>query len=724
MNRTEIRHQETLKGMIEKVVYHLPDNGYSVFRVRADGQQALVTMVGHSPVGDPGEYIEATGRWTEDSQYGRQFRAADIRIASPDTLDGIERYLASGAISGIGKTYAKRLIAYFGQSVLEVIEREPERLTQVAGIGQARADKIKKSFDDQKHIRNIMIFLHQHGISGVRAARIYTHYGAEAIDTISHNPYQLVLDISGIGFASADRLALRLGIGQHSPFRVRAAIWHLLGLANAEGDCGLPIEKLIDKASELTDLPDDFIEKNIREGVREGRLISDAHQNTHFVFPAWIYRSEWRISQLLKRLAAGKLPWSIDQIEQKITRFEKEASLMLSLSQREALSMALCSKVQIITGGPGVGKTTLVKAILFLLADAELNMAICAPTGRAARRLSESTGQSATTIHRLLGAVKGSYQFHYNELQQLSVDVIIIDECSMIDIPLMLSLLKAIPEHAAVIFLGDIDQLPSIGPGRVFGDMIDAKRISTVFLTEVFRQALSSDIIRVVHQIKLGQMPSFGLKGKTSDCFFIETEQTEDILSKIVSLVIHRIPKAFGVDARQDIQVITPMNRGPLGTQAINEKLQYQYNDSGQLGIQRAEQFYYIGDKVMQLENDYDHDVFNGDIGYIVEILPEEKKLIIDFDRKMVEYDFASLDSISLAYAITVHKSQGSEYPVVVFVVTMQHFSMLERHLLYTALSRGRQLVVIVGQRKALDMAIEKNTLPDRHSRLMTFLME
>ena len=712
---------ETLTGLVERVTFHNPDNGFCVLRVKARGQRDFVTVVGHAPVISAGEFVQARGTWINDRTHGPQFKASFLRAAPPTTLEGIEKYLGSGMIRGIGPVYGKRLVQAFGEAVFDIIEEQPERLQKVEGIGPKRAERIVAGWADQKVIRDIMIFLHSHGVSTSRSVRIFKTYGADAIQVLSENPYRLARDVRGIGFKTADTIAERLGIEKTAMIRARAGIGFTLTEAMDDGHCGLPLDELVPMAEQLLEIPAAIVEEALSLELEAGDVISDEVDGRSCIFLAGLHRSERAIAGRIRILQQGVLPWPHVDPAKALPWVEARAGITLAESQRTALRLALLSKVLVITGGPGVGKTTLINSILRLLAAKDVEIALAAPTGRAAKRLSESTGREAKTIHRLLEVDPRTGSFKRNEEKPLSCDLLVVDETSMVDVPLMHALMRAVPDRAALILVGDVDQLPSVGPGQVLADIIDSAAVPVVRLTEVFRQAAQSRIIANAHRINQGGMPDWA-RDPDSDFHFVGCRNAEDAAAKIVEIVKDRIPARFGLDPIRDIQVLCPMNRGGLGARALNLDLQRVLNAPGENAIQRFGWTFGGGDKVMQVENDYDKDVYNGDLGFVRAVDPEAGEVLVEFDGRQVAYGFGELDELVLAYATTIHKSQGSEYPAVVIPLTTQHYPMLRRNLLYTGVTRGRRLVVIVGQRRAVGIAVRGGQSLRRWSKLKEWL--
>jgi exodeoxyribonuclease V alpha subunit len=709
---------DTVSGSIERVVFHNPETGFTVLRVKAGAGGELVTVVGEIAPASPGEVVRAEGEWQDSPSFGRQFRARTLDLMPPSTLDGIEAYLASGMIKGVGRSLARKLVRAFGEQVFEVIERTPERLHRIPGIGEGLARRIASAWEEQRAVRDIMLFLHSNGLSPARAGRVFETYGQSAIATVSRNPYRLAHDIRGIGFASADQLARRLGIPSNSPFRIKAGLDHVLGEAQGQGHCALPREELAARASHLLQVEPAAIEPVLADEVAAGALLEDQIEGVVCVFLPLLLRAERDIAEAFARLAAGRPPWQIADPEGAAARAEERLGLALAPSQHDALRLALASRVLVITGGPGTGKTTLVRAILAALEQARVDVLLAAPTGRAARRLGESTGAEARTLHRLLEADPGR-GFRRGAERPLACDLLVVDEVSMVDVPLMQALLAALPEEAGLLLIGDVDQLPSIGPGQVLADLIDSDRVPVVRLIEVFRQAAESRIVQNAHRVNQGLLPDLGRAGdELSDFYAIRARDAEDGARLVLELVTSRIPARFGVEPVADIQVLCPVNRGPLGARGLNEALQAALNPDPPDRIERAGLTFAVGDKVMQLENDYEREVYNGDIGRIVALDREGGQLSVLMDGRVVAYGLGELERLVPAYAITVHKAQGSEYPVVVLPLARQHGRMLRRNLVYTAITRARRLVVLVVEGTALETAVAERPEPRRWSGL------
>ncbi|MBI1861470.1 MAG: ATP-dependent RecD-like DNA helicase [Deltaproteobacteria bacterium] len=698
---------ENLQGAVERVTFHSEESGYCVVKIRAKGHRELITLLGHLPSISAGEHIEATGEWVQHPEYGSQFRAATLRSIPPTTLEGIERYLGSGLIKGIGPQFAKRLVETFGDDVLDVIENDPRRLRKVPGIGPTRIGKISQAWREQKVVRDIMVFLQSHGVSTLKAARIYKTYGQNAIERVKQNPYHLARDVSGIGFKSADQIARDLGVPDNSIVRARAGLQHVLSEQISHGHCAFPVDELIPKAGELLQIDTATLTEALRLEIGEGDLIEERIDERVCVFNKRLLFHEKGVALEFMRIAEGVLPWAGLDTKKAIVWVEESLRISLADLQREAIEKALSSKVLVITGGPGTGKTTLTRSLVTILASKRVRLALCSPTGRAAKRLSECTGLQAKTIHRLLEVDGANGGFLRDRGNSLEADLIIVDEASMVDVTLMHCLLQAIPSQAALLIVGDADQLPSVGPGRVLGSLIKSGAVPVVRLTQVFRQAAVSRIITNAHRVNEGKMPEVTNSDPQSDFFFLESENPADILRLVVDLVKRRLPQKYGCDPKRDIQVLCPMNRGGLGTRSLNTELQKALNPDPSAKVEKFGITFGVGDKVMVIQNDYDKDVFNGDIGWITKLDTEEQIATVELDDRAVEFAFSELDILALAYSISIHKSQGSEYPIVVIPLATQHAVMLKRNLIYTGMTRGKKLVVMVGQRKALAMAVD-----------------
>ncbi|WP_221629762.1 MULTISPECIES: ATP-dependent RecD-like DNA helicase [unclassified Synechococcus] len=715
---------EVLAGSIERVTFHNAENGFCVLRIKARGHRDLVTVVGHAAEISAGEWVTVSGSWVNSREHGQQFKASFLRASAPTTAEGIEKYLGSGMIRGIGPIYASKLVAVFGEEVFEVIEQAPERLREVPGIGPVRGQRISQAWADQKVVREIMVFLHSHGVGTARAVRIFKTYGNEAVQVMAENPYRLARDIRGIGFRTADAIARRLGIEPEAMIRLRAGISYALLEASGQGHCGLPTAELLKLAGELLAVESGLIQSALDQELSEGSVMADTLGGDEAIFLSNLHRDERRIAAALQELAQGRTPWGGIEASKAIPWVEQRLGLELAASQKAALEEALSSKVLVITGGPGVGKTTLINAILRILAAKKLRILLCAPTGRAAKRMAETTGLEAKTIHRLLEFDPAAFGFKRKAELPLEADLLVVDETSMVDVPLMASLLDALPPEAALLLVGDVDQLPSVGPGQVLADLINSGALPVARLTEVFRQAASSRIITTAHTINAGTIPDLRPPpaDATTDFYFLPAETPEQAVALILKVVGERIPARFGLDPIAQVQVLCPMARGGCGSRSLNVELQQLLNPDPTEQVERFGWRFSPADKVMQVANDYEKNVFNGDVGTVETIDAEASELVVRFDGREVTYGWGELDNLVPAYACTIHKSQGSEYPAVVIPLLTQHYAMLQRNLVYTGITRGKQLVVLVGQKKALAMAVNNHLGRRRYTKLAEWL--
>ena len=739
---------DQLTGVIERITFHNLDNGYCVLRVQARGHRDLVTVVGHCQQVVAGEYVTATGSWVTDRTHGQQFKADELKTTPPHTAEGIARYLGSGLVKGVGPKFAKRIVDVFGENTLEVIDKSPTFLSQVKGIGPKLIEKIREGWKQQVAVRSIMVFLHSYGIGTARAVRIYKTYGDNAIELVKANPYRLSTDIWGVGFATADELALKLGLSRESPFRAQAAVRHVLSEATSDGHVGFPEEQLREKAVTLTQIPpagiidaieqlritDEVVRDSVRRaesGVRspeseEGSTPAvptpDSGLQTpdDLIFLKPLFLAELGVARAVKALAKGPHPLPAVNVDAAVAWAEKQMGIALADSQRAAIREAVTHKLMVVTGGPGTGKTTIVRAIIEIFLAKSLRVLLCAPTGRAAKRLTESTGREAKTIHRLLEFDPGIGTFRRGRESTLDADLVVVDETSMVDVVLMNRLLQAIPPWACVVLVGDVDQLPSVGAGAVLTDLIESKTVPVARLTEVHRQAGSSWIVRAAHAVNRGEVPESAPAGGSGDFYFVEANEDTQVIAMIRQMVTERIPKKFGLDPFRDVQVLSPQVKTALGVASLNRELQAALNPGGPAvaEVKRFDNTFRGGDKVMQMRNNYDREVFNGDIGRVREIDIDDQTVSVEFDGREVAYDFNDLDELQLAYTCSIHKSQGSEYPAVVIPVHYQHYVMLQRNLIYTGITRGRKLVVLVGSKKALWRAVTTAETKQRYSLL------
>lgn len=710
-----------IRCVVERITYQNPDNGYSVLKVRVKGYNDLIPLVGNLLDASVGSVLLVDGSWKVDAKYGRQFMAEKWEETMPATIYGIEKYLGSGLIKGVGPKFAKRIVQTFGTDTLDVIETDVNRLIEVEGIGNKRVRMISESWERQKEVKNIMLFLQEHGVNTSFAAKIYKQYGNESIAKMKENPFQLADDIWGIGFKTADGIAEKLGYSKESFMRLRSGIMYSLSELGNDGHVYASREQLVAKASKLLEAEEAYIIMTMDQMVRDKDLICQSMQENKPVdvpvaraeaiyLPPFFYAENGTANKLLKLAkepAGKKLPDNID-----IDKIERTVNMTYDTVQREAILKAAGSKVMILTGGPGTGKTTTTQGIIAAYRAYGLKVLLAAPTGRAAKRMNEATGLEAMTIHRLLEA-KPPEGYQKNEEQPLDGDVLIVDECSMIDIVLMNSLLKAIPLTMRLILVGDINQLPSVGAGNVLRDMIDSGVFPVIRLTRIFRQAQSSRIIMNAHRINEGQFPDIS-NGKNADFFFIEKEEPEEVLTEIVRLVKNNLSRYYHTPP-VSIQVLTPMQRGVIGAANLNVALQEALNP-GETGLRRSGYCFKLHDKVMQIKNNYDKEVFNGDIGIITALDMENRSLTVNFDGRNIEYDVTELDELVHAYATTIHKAQGSEYPIVVMPVLMTHYMMLQRNLIYTGITRAKKILVIVGTKKALSYGVRNVTVTKRNT--------
>lgn len=724
---------DQLRCIVERITYQNAENGYAVIKCRAKGFQDLVTVVGNMPEVHVGSVLHLGGSWRVDAKYGRQFSVQEFEETLPATVYGIEKYLGSGLVKGIGPKYAHRIVQVFGKDTLDVIEDNPERLLEVDGIGKVRVERIRKSWQEQKEIRNIMLFLQSHDVSTAHATKIYKTYGNESIDIVRENPYRLADDIWGIGFRTADTIAEKLGFGRDQYVRLRSGLLYTLNRLADDGHCFSTREMLIKTGEELLGVEEVPLSAALDEMIGAGDVITehyageDGESGTAIYLPPFYY-SECGVARRLQEINAAN---NVHVAPERALagQIQRWTGIQYDEVQLKAIQMAVNSRILILTGGPGTGKTTTTLGIISALRARGGRILLAAPTGRAAKRLTEATGLEAKTIHRLL-EVKPPEGYQRNEENPLEGDVLIVDECSMIDIMLMYSLLKAIPVGMKLILVGDVDQLPSVGAGNVLRDLIDSDCFPVVRLTRIFRQAQTSRIIMNAHRINAGQMPDLS-NGRDTDFFFVDMERqlrekglessdsgllAETAAETIVELVRHKLSRYYRT-APREIQVLTPMQRGVVGAANLNQLLQEAVNP-GEDGLRRGGIQYRKNDKVMQIRNNYEKEVFNGDIGFVETVDLEDRSLCVNFDGRSVNYDVTELDELVLAYATTIHKSQGSEYPVVVMPVLMSHYVMLQRNLIYTGVTRAKKGMVVVGTRKALAHAVRTMTVGKRNTLL------
>jgi len=731
VERTPHPLTDHLQGIVERVTYHAEDSGYTVARLKVPGERDLITIVGRFPDMHAGQTLRLTGYWRDHLKYGRQFQVMHAQETKPATLTGLEKYLGSGLIKGIGPVTAKRIVAHFGLETLDIIEQSCSRLIEVPGIGKMRVTMIERAWAAQKAIKEVMIFLQGHGVSTTYAVKIYKQYGDQATLVVSKNPYQLAADIFGIGFVTADTIARNLGIAPDSDFRYQAGILHILQQAAEEGHCFLPERELVEQVVKRLALPESPVDparisELIAQMAEDKQLITQAgygdlaDQRICYV-PAFYYTEQ----ALATRLSAfAKAPVRVDllpRVQRWIDTYTQKRGIILSQEQRRAVELAATARLLVLTGGPGCGKTFTTRTIVDLWRAMGKSILLAAPTGRAAQRLAEMTNQEAKTIHRLLAFDPKTMQFRYNEDHPLEAQALIVDETSMLDLFLAHSLLKAIPPDAQVLLVGDVDQLPSVGPGMVLRDLIDSKQAAVVRLTEVFRQAAASHIVTNAHRINAGQFPHLTptTKFAASDCLWLEAPEPAVGAEGIRHLVSEFLPR-HGIDPVRQVQVLCPATRGEVGTRQLNVLLQQVLNAPapGKVELARGGSTLRVGDRVIQQVNDYQREVFNGDVGTITSIDPEEQEIVVQFTERAVTYDYADLSELALAWAVTVHKSQGSEYPVVILPLFMQHYLLLSRNLVYTGLTRAKQLAILVGPTKPIGLAIKRVTDRQRYTAL------
>jgi exodeoxyribonuclease V alpha subunit len=732
---------DELSGSVERITFYNPENGYTVLRLRPEGpgrqrypglsSDGLVTVIGGLPEVSPGEHLRLRGQWDNHPKHGQQFKVEFCEQTLPANLSGIQSYLGSGMVKGIGPRLAERIVARFGEATFDVIERQAERLLEVSGIGRDRQNRIMLAWQEQKHVKEIMVFLHGHGISTNLAVKIYKTYGDASLDTVRANPYQLERDIYGVGFKTADRIAQALGLPHDHPARIEAGLVFALNEMSNEGHVYSPKEVLVQRAVELLEVETELVGPGLERLAQDGRIrpelvpmqgekpvpvgttVADIHgtYGIPVIYLTQLYYSERGVAERLKALAAATQPVASTG---QLTLFKQD----LSEEQQQAVTMALNYPVSILTGGPGTGKTTCLKALITTLEIRHTAFALASPTGRAAKRLAEATGHNASTIHRLLEFSPGEAGFKRNEDYPLDVDFLVVDEASMLDLLLTYNLLKALKPGTHVLFVGDVDQLPSVGAGDVLRNLIGSGIVPITRLTTIFRQAAGSQIITNAHRINQGKPPVFS-QGE-GDFFLFPAEDAEAAANWVVEVVSARIPQKFGLDPVADIQVLTPVYRGPAGVSALNERLQEKLNPAAPNKPERRlyGTTFRTGDKVMQTQNNYDKDIFNGDIGFVRSIDITEQTLNVNFDGRRVSYDWSEADELNLAYAISVHKGQGSEFPAVVMPVVTQHYMMLQRNLLYTGITRARGLCVLVGSQRAVGMAVRNNKVARRFTAL------
>lgn len=717
---------DTIHGFIERITFQSAESGFTVAQLQQAGHSDLTCIVGTMPTLQPGETVRCTGTWKRHLIHGMQFEVKEYHLEAPADILGIQKYLGSGLVKGIGPAYAKRIVERFGLSTLDIIDTTPKRLKEVEGIGDKRIKLIQSCWEEQKTIRDVMVFLQSHGVTPTFAQKIFKRFGNSSVAIVTDNPYTLARELRGVGFKTADGLAEKLGVAKDSPKRIDAGIEYVLSELSDEGHVCFPEDDFLNEAEKILEVPTGLIQERLVNSQKEERVIRESHVDNGslrpFVWLKSLYLAEKGIARELQRLKKAACPLRTIDTEKALVWVQSQLNIELAKQQHQAVALSMSEKVQIITGGPGTGKSTITKAILTITDKLTKKIVLCAPTGRAAKRMHEITGWPASTIHSLLQFDFASGGFKKNKSDPIDCDLLIVDESSMIDTSLMYSLLKAVPGHARLLLVGDINQLPSVGPGNVLKDIINSKAVAVTQLHEIFRQAAGSRIITNAHRINNGVFPDIATI-QNSDFFFVEAEEPEDVLKQIVGLVTQRIPKKFGFDPLKDIQVLAPMKRGVVGTENLNDVLQAELNKRDNPLIRFGKKFI-VGDKVMQLRNDYKREVFNGDVGTVSKIQPSDQQLIVDFEGRGVIYDFSDLDDLVLAYAVSIHKYQGSECQCVVMPVHTTHFKLLHRNLLYTGVTRGKKLVVLVGTKKALSIAVRNDEVKKRYTGLFSALVD
>ncbi|KAI9129518.1 ATP-dependent RecD-like DNA helicase [Acaryochloris sp. CCMEE 5410] len=711
---------EQLQGVVERLTFHSDESGYTVARLKAPRTRELITIVGSFANIQAGQTLQLQGIWRDHPKYGPQFQVKQYKETKPATLTGIEKYLGSGLIKGVGPVTAKRIVAHFGLDTLDIIETHIERLIEVPGIAKKRVKLIQTAWDSQKAIKEVMVFLQGHGVSTTYAVKIFKQYGDESIETVTHNPYRLATDVYGIGFVTADEIARSLGISPHSEYRYRSGLLHVLSESAEEGHCYLPQPELIDLAVKRLALPDyqpkpDQVEYLIHAMISDAELIVErlAHEGSTklLCYAPPFFQAEFHLSRRVLQLLASSLVVDNERVRAWLDRFMAQTDVSLSKQQQQAVEMAASQRVVILTGGPGTGKTFTTRTIVALWKAMGKDIVLASPTGRAAQRLSEVTGHEAKTIHRLLEFDPKTMKFQRNSDNPIPADAVVIDEASMLDLFLANSLIKAIDTNTQLLLVGDTDQLPSVGPGNILLDLITSGRIPIIELTEVFRQAQASHIIRNAHRINQGQFPNLESVSPSpkTDCLWLGAPEPENGVQAIQELINDLLPE-LGFQPARDVQVLCPMTRGEVGTRKLNQVLQALINPPcpDKPELTRGGLILRVGDRVLQQVNDYNREVFNGDMGVIEDINVEEIAVTVQYAERSVSYDLADLNEIGLAWAVTIHKSQGSEYPVVILPLYMQHYIMLSRNLLYTGLTRAKKLAILVGPKNAISMAVRQ----------------
>ena len=708
---------EQLRGEVERLVYSSEESGFTICRLLVPGKNDLVTVAGNMPGIQPGERLHLRGRWINHPVHGYQFRADSYTSQLPASANAVRRYLASSLVKGIGPVLAGRLVDCFGDETLRVIDEQPERLAEAPGVGPRRVESIRRAWEEQQEIRGVMLFLQGHGVSAAYSTRIYKTYGQDAVKVVQDNPYRLAQDVRGIGFITADNIARQMGIDEHSPHRAQAALEHLLLEQAGEGHVFTPEAELVQMCKERYDIPEELLLGAVGNLREAGRIVLDGEA----VFLRGLHHAERAVAGSIRALLAGPRQRREFDAPAAVDWASRRMGVELTVEQRQAVQEAVTRKVFVLTGGPGTGKTTILRAVISVLESLGQRVALAAPTGRAAKRLGEAAGREARTLHRLLEFKPGEGGYGRNADRPLEIDAVVIDEASMLDIVLCHHLLQAIPRHASVLFVGDANQLPSVGPGKFLGDVLESGVVPSVRLERIFRQGERSGIVEAAHRVNQGRLPFFGSSDTLGDFYFVEAEEPEAAANALVRICAERIPARFGLHPIRDVQVLCPMNRGAVGVHQLNNRLREALNPVG-TDVTRFGRTFRVGDRVLQTVNNYDKDVFNGDLGWVTGVDHVAGRVAVSFDETDVDYDFSELDELQPSFAMTVHRAQGSEFPAVVIPVLTQHYPMLQRNLLYTAITRGRRLVVVVGSRKALAMAVRNDRPGNRNTMLKSRL--